>query len=41
MSEESDNKHTDNKNCGIKNLEKHVGNCGSLKVSTGLPGIAL
>lgn len=41
MSEESDNKRTDNKNCRIKNLEKHVRNCGPLKVSTGFPGRAV
>ncbi len=41
MSEESDYKNTDNKNCRIKNREKHVRNCGSLKISIGLPGIAV
>ncbi len=41
MSEESDNKNTENKNGRIKNCEKNVRNCGSLKVSTGLSGIAL
>lgn len=40
MSEESENKKTDNKNCRTKNLEKHVRNCGSLKVLASLPVIA-
>jgi hypothetical protein len=39
MLRESDYKHTDNKNCGIRNLEKHVRSCGSLKILTGLPGM--
>lgn len=38
MSEESDNKHTDNKNCITKNLGKHGRNRHPLKVSTDLPG---
>jgi hypothetical protein len=40
MSEESEYKNIENKNCGIKDQEKRVGNCGSLKIPTGLLGIA-
>lgn len=36
MSEESDNDDTDCKKCRTKNLEKHIRNYDSLKVSTGL-----
>lgn len=38
MSEESDNKLTDKKNCRIKYLGKHDRNRNSQKVSINLPG---
>lgn len=41
MSEESDYRSADFKNCRMKNFEQHVRNLSELKISAGLPAIAI